>query len=261
MKKRKQKVPNILLTIGRSYTPIRAKILHDPNECQCSKDEAELMVKNTTLLIKTLFKQNILHSTVIAFFKTLNKDTIEEKIVEFSHFEISLKKQIFESILERLSLSFDGINKHSDHFAFLKRALVAEIDIEIQKELLRTILTKYPIPGMLGRNQLILTVISELTNIESIRVDIRNHKLIDPLISEYRSSGSFADAGINTKIIFDLFPELNDNQLNEVIDAAIINRQIYDSVKAVGYLRTIITASHGRVSTEKIKQLEELISR
>lgn len=261
MKKRKQKVPNILLTIGRSCTPIRAKILHDPNDCQCSKDEAELMVKNTTLLIKTLFKQNILQTNVIAFFKTLNKDTIEEKVVEFSHFEVSLKKQIFENILEKLALSHDGINKYSDHFVFLKRALVSEMEIEIQKELLQIILSKYPVPGMLGRNQLIFSAISELTSLESIRIDIRNNKLIDPLISEFRSSGSYADAGVNTKIIFDFLPELNDSQLNEVIDAAIINRQIYDSVKAVGYLRTIITASHGRVSEEKIKRLEELISR
>lgn len=261
IKKRKQKVPNILLTIGRSYTPIRAKILHDPNECQCSKDEAELMVKNTTLLIKTLFKQNILQTNVIAFFKTLNKDTVEEKVIEFSHFEVSLKKQIFENILEKLALSHDGINKYSDHFVFLKRALVSEMEIEIQKELLQIILSKYPVHGMLGRNQLIFSAISELTSLESIRIDIRNNKLIDPLISEFRSSGSYADAGVNTKIIFDFLPELNDSQLNEVIDAAINNRQIYDSVKAVGYLRTIITASHGRVSAEKIKRLEELISR
>lgn len=261
MKKRKQKVPNILLTIGRSYTPIRAKILHDPNECQCSKEEADIMVKNTTLLIRTLFIQNIMQIDVSVFFKTLSKETIDEKIIEFSQFDVSLKKQIFENILEKLSLNYEGINKYHEHFVFLNRALTSEKNTKDQKELLRTILFKFPMPGTVGSTGQIISAISELTYIESIRKDIRNNKLIDSIIAEFGSSMSFAIAGITTKIIVNFLPELNDKELNDVFDAAIENRQIYDSVKARSYLKQIILSSQDRVSRKKIVKLEELITR
>ena len=261
MKKRKQKVPNILLTIGRSYTPIRAKIVHDPNECQCSREESDIMVKNTTLLIRHLFKGNIMQIDVSAFFKTLNKDTMDAKTIEFAHFDVSLKKQIFENILEKLSLNYEGINKYHEHFVFLNRALTSEKDIEDQKQLLQTILFKFPMPGTVSSKEQIISAISELMYLESIRKDIRKNKLIDSIIAEFRSSMSYAIAGITTKIIVNLLPELNDRELNDVFDAAIENRQIYDSAKARSYLKQIILMSQDRISHDKIEKLKELIAR
>ncbi|WAC05113.1 MAG: hypothetical protein OS112_00360 [Methanoregula sp.] len=261
LKKRKQKVPNILIIIGRSYSPIRAKILHDPNECLCSKEEADLMVKNTTLLLKTLFKQNILQTDVTAFLKSVNKDSIESKILEFSNFDSSLKKQIFENILEKLSLSYEGMSKYSDHFIFLSRALTSELDIEIQKELLRTILFKSPFRSNVIIKERIMSAISELTYLESIRIDIRNNKLIDSILQEFEDSKSYAIAGINAKIIVDFLSLFDNNQLIRVIDASIKNRQIYESVKAQGYLKQIILSCEDRIPEAKIKKLEKLMDK
>jgi hypothetical protein len=202
-----------------------------------------------------------MQTNVSAFFKTLNEETMNEKLAEFSHFDVSLKKQIFKHILEKLSLSYSGINKYHEHFVFLNRAMTSEMDIEVQKELLRTILFKSPIRVTVGSTEEIVSAISELTYLESIRKDIRKNKLIDSIISEFRSSMSFAIAGITAKIIVDFLPELDDKELNDVIDAAIENRQIYDSGKAQSYLKQIILTSQDRIPSEKIKKLEELIAR
>jgi hypothetical protein len=136
----------------------------------------------------------------------------------------------------------------------------SELDVEIQKELLKTILFKSPLRGSLFIKKKILSAISELTYLESVRIDIRNNKLIDSIILEFENSRSFDIAGINAKIIVDFLSLLDNNQLLRVVDAAIKNRQIYQSGNAQGFLKQITVLCGDRIPEDKIKKLDELIA-
>jgi hypothetical protein len=88
MKERKIAVPEILLSISRSYRHIRAKIMHVP-QARLDLDEAKAILYNTDALIRTLFKVNPLE--ISEFIQSISKSSLRESLDKFGTFNAEKK--------------------------------------------------------------------------------------------------------------------------------------------------------------------------
>lgn|GEM_PF-900147 len=268
MKKRKIEVPNILLSIARSYRHIRAKLLHDPHRTMLSITEAEAVFNNTKALIKTLFKKELKELSIPKFIDlliTLSSDhsLLNQQVIEFSNFNETTKKQIFESIMNRIVLlKQTEVATHEGLFVFLKAALQRETNITLQGELFKIILYRTSvIPSHATEiKEKLLSIIAELTKLSHIEQLVRNERnLINIILAEYEASNSFTVAGWNAEIIANLASILNDEEIERVVHAILSNDQITYSWKARPFLRKIFSLHRNRIPKEEIRKLEEIL--
>lgn len=256
MEKRELEVPHILLSVARSYRHIRAKILHRPRKIRLSAEEADAIFYNTEALIRTLFKEPVSSIDISKFIDSINKLSVDRMVKEFHAFSKEIKKQIFEAILDKLSLlKWDEIRANEGLFEFLRAALKVESNITLRNELFDILLTRTLIGMPFLAKEKLLTIIAEFTRLSSIREFIRENKRINQIITEFEMSNSFAMAAINAEIILNLASLLDKEQVNRVIDAALSNDQIFYSWGARSSLRKFLSIHRDRVPEEKADKL------
>jgi len=261
MEERKMEVPHILLSIARSYRHIRAKVLHDPNKTKLSDEEAEAIFNNTKALFKTLFRKEIEAVGMQEFVNSITNSSLDQKIKEFGNFNETSKKQVFEAIMDKISLlDWTEIEAHKELFEFLKATLKAETNIALQSELFEIILRKTLLTTISssGKEES-LPIIAEFTKLSHIRELIRDKNLVSIILTEYETSSSFMIAGWNAEIILNLSPLLGDEGINRVVEAALSNDQITYSFSARASLKKFLSLYKNRISKEKAKKLEEVL--
>ncbi len=254
MKERKMEVPHILLSIARSYRHIRAKVTHDPHKARLNDEEAEAIFNNTKALIRTLFRRELGAVNIPKFIDSILDSSLEQKAREFSNFNEITKKQIFEAIMDKIALlDWKKVEIHKELFDFLKNTLKMETDIVLQSEFFGILLRRTLIGISEGKEKL-LSIIAEFTRLSHIRAFIKGRNLVNPILAEYESSGSFIIAGWNAEVIRNLAPILTNEEINRVVDAALSNDQITCSYNARPFLKKFLSLYRNKISEEKAKK-------
>ncbi len=202
MKEQQLDAPEILLSISRSYRPIRAKIIHAPHKTRLSQEEAVAIFSNTEALVRTLFKRDT-RFDVSKFIQSIDKLPLEEMLKSFSVFDGETKKLIFDAILDKISLlKSNELEANKYLFEFLKSALKIESDSSMQKELFSILLNRTLITEHYGIRINLLNIITELTKISLIKNFIKEKGYIEQLIAEFEMSGSFDIASARDFLLF-----------------------------------------------------------
>jgi len=258
MEEKKIEVPHILISVIKSYRHIRAKLLHDPDTTKLRIEEAEAIFNNTLALFKTLF-QTETKIKIPEFIDSITISTLNQKYEEFSNFNETVKKQVFTSILDRLSnLNWDEVDTHKVLFDFLRIALKAETSTTLQEELFEIIIRKLPTITFYSKEK-ILPIIAEFTKISHIKEFIRRKKLVNTLLTEYETSNSFMIAGFNAEIMLNLSSILDDREINRVMEAVLNNDQIAYSWSAKTHLRKLLQLHQNKISKEILNKVRELL--
>jgi hypothetical protein len=263
MENQKLEPPNILLSVSRSYRPIRAKIIHSISK-SLHPSEVEAILNNTIALIKVFFEKDI--SKLIAeglsvgiFINDITKKPVDEQIKTFSSFSIESKRYVFDVLLDKISLmEWGSLEANQNIFVFMTNAIKFESNMNLQTEfcekLLRKTLYGVSIPA---KNKLLLILV-EITKLDRIKNLIKEKNFVDLILTEFETSNSFDRASINASIILNLATILNGEQINRVVDAIISNDQITYSWGAQNMLKRFISMHKDRISKEKIDKLHSL---
>lgn len=255
MKEKQLDPPEILLSISRSYRPIRAKIIHAPHKTKLSREEAVAIFYNTEALINTLFKREI-QLDVSKFIQSIDKLPINEILKSFQVYDGETKKQIFDVILDRISLlSWNEIKANKFLFEFLKAALKTESVSSVKTELFSIILNRTFVTEHLGIREELLDIIAEFTKIGLIKIFIKEKGYIEQLIAGFEVSDSYAIAAANAEIILNLSPLFNSEQINRILDASLSNDQILYSVGANSRLKKFLTIHEKDIPQPKREKL------
>jgi len=259
MEERRIEVPHILLSIARSYRHIRAKIMHDPHKTRLNAEESKAIFRNTEALVKSLFKKEIKPTNISKFVDSILKSPLDQKVREFNVFNEVTKKQIFDAIMDKISLlSWKEVEYYKGMFDFLEATLKMESNTALQSELLEILLRRTLTDISHGKERL-LPIIAKFTRLNHIKDFIKQKGLIELIIAEYETSGSFMIAGWNAEIILNLAPILNDKELNRIVDAVLTNDQIMYSWSARPYLKKLLSLYRSKIPEEKAKKLEEIL--
>ena len=258
MEERGIEPPHILLSIARSYRHIRAKIMHDPHKARLSAEESKAIFRNTEALVKSLFKKETRLINIPKFVDSILKFPIDQKVREFNTLDEATKKQVFNAIMDKISLlSWKEIDSYKGLFDFLEVALKMESDPILQNELFEILLRRTLTDVSYGKEKL-LAIIAKFTRLTHIRNFIKEKELVEPLITEYETSGSFVIAGWNAEIMLNLAPVFNKKEINRIVDAALSNDQITYSWSARSSLKKFLSLYRKKIPSEKIKKLEEV---
>lgn len=227
MEAKKLEVPHILLSIARSYRHIRAKVMHDPHKARLNIAESDAILHNTGALVATLFKRKIEQIDISKFMDSIERSSLNEKVKEFKNFEDTVKIQVFETIMNKISL-FDWEEFQADKslFDFLRAALKAESsNIILQKELFNILLTRTMTggPKSVSEHEKLLAIIAEFTRLGFIKDLIRERGYMNSIVAEYEMSSSFVIAALNAEIIINLSSFLDEKQANRIVDASLSN--------------------------------------
>ncbi|MEM0057097.1 MAG: hypothetical protein QW612_05650 [Candidatus Bathyarchaeia archaeon] len=257
MEKKGIEIPHILLSIVRSYRHIRAKIMHDPHKVRLNIDEAGAIFNNTDALVKTLFKREPEIVNIPRFIDSIISSPLAEKVREFSNFDDATKKQVFEAIMNKIALlDWKEVEIYKELFEFLRSALKMEVNATLQGELFEILLYRVVTNPLFGKEKL-LSIVAEFTRLSHIKKLIKERKLVNLLIVEYETSGSFIIAGWNAEIMLNLADILNEEEINRVIDAALSNDQITYSWSARSSLKKFLSMHRDKIQKEKAKKLED----
>jgi indole-3-glycerol phosphate synthase len=260
MNKRKLEVPHILLSIARSYRHIRAKVMHDPHKARLNVEESDAIFHNTEALVRTLFRKDIEQIDVIKFINSIDKFSMEHRVKEFTGFNEQVKKQIFETIMNKISLlDWREIQAYEGVFEFLKASLKSESNPVLQNELFDILLTRTLIDVPSFVKEKLLAIIAEFTRLSSIKKFIREKGHINSIIAEYEMSNSFSIAGFNAEIILNLSSLLDNEQLNRIVDAALSNDQIAFSWGARSSLKKFLLIHQDKIPKDKTDKLLEVL--
>ena len=258
MEERGIEVPHILLSIARSYRHIRAKIIHNPHKTRLNTEESKAIFMNTEALVKSLFKKEVSPINIPKFVDSILKFPIDRKVREFNILDEVTKKQIFNAIMDKISLlDWEEVKSYKGLFDFLKAALKMESNTVLQNELFEIVLHRTLMDISIGKEEL-LPIIAEFTRLSHIRNFIKEKGLVEPLITEYETSGSFMIAGWNAQIMLNLAPIFSDREINRVVDAALSNDQIIYSWSANYSLKKFFSLYKDKIPEEKYEKLKEI---
>ncbi len=259
MQKRNIKEPNILLSIARSYRRIRAEIMHNPYKTMINAAEATAILYNTNALIKSLFKDSG-SLNIQKFVDSIMNSSQEEKVAVFSELDKEAKENIFTAIMDRIALlRWEEVGFHAALFSFLEVCLKNETDMEIRNELFEIVVRKTLLNPIISKERLLL-IIAEFTSLDQIKSFIKKKGLIEPLIAEYEASYSFEVAGINSRIMLNLVPVLDNTKMSRVIHIATSNKQISNSWDAHDSFKKLLALYPDKITKEEHKILEDFLS-
>jgi hypothetical protein len=181
---------------------------------------------------------------------------LNEKVREFDIFNETVKRQVVEALSDKIAfLDEKDVETYKE---FLNYILKTERNITTQGELFEILLRRIPTFSPLEK-EIILPIVAELTQLSSIKNQIKEKKLINLILAEYELSSSFNIAGSNTEVVLNLADILTEEELNRVIDAALSNGQIAYSWKARGLLKKLLSIYQNRIAEEKVKKLKEIL--
>jgi len=260
IERRGERAPHILMSIVRSYRHIRAKIMHDPHKTKISTEEADAIFNNTRALVRRLFEAESGQTNISKFIKSINKSSLSEKVEEFKKLNKTTKKQIFNAIMDKISLlKWNEIKVYEALFDFLLEAMKIESNTNLQIELFEIVIQKTLIGGPSFGKEKLLSIISEMTRLNPIANFIKEKGLIDLIITEFEYSNSFNIAAYNAKILANLAYLLNEKQVNQIIDVALTNNQITYSWGAASHLKKILAINKDKISKEKAEKIRNIL--
>jgi hypothetical protein len=263
MRRKGIRTPEILLSIARSYRHVRAKIMHNPHKTKLTSEEANAIFYNTEALIKTLFAETIDQIETFQFVESIDRALkLKELVDEYSRFGKERRKQIVCTIIDKISLmDWSEVRDDWKIFAFLKEAIKMESDPTLQAEVFGIMLEQTVTSGYFEGKEKLIEIIQAFTPLGSIKKLIKERKLIDPLIEEFKSSYSYARAGINAQIILNIASLLDNEQANRVVDSALSNDQIKDSYSAKDCLKKFLLVCKDKISKEKVEKLSSVLKK
>lgn len=260
MKKRELEESEILLSISRAYRHIRAKVIHAPHKTRLNQEEADAIFYNTEALVRTLFKKDISQPDIHKFIESI--DNLDGALKKFSGFSIEAKKQIFEEILNRISLmSWDELKANEALFEFLKVALKTEPSNSVKVELFDILLRRTLVSGSFFDRERLLRIIAEFTRLSSIRNFIKEKVYINQFLVEFEMSDSFAVAAANAEIVLNLSPLLDGEQINRIVEASLSNDQILFSYGARSSLKRFLAMHKDRINKDKLEELLQVLEK
>ena len=101
-------------------------------------------------------------------------------------------------------------------------------------------------------------VVANYVEFSNIRASLKDHKLIDWLVTEFERSSTFAQGGANSEIVSNLGPVLIEGQFKRIVDAAIANDQIHHSWGAPGPLRRLFSLNDKWLTRKQKEELKKL---
>jgi hypothetical protein len=250
MKERKIAVPEILLSISRSYRHIRAKIMHMP-QARLDLEEAKAIFYNTEALIRTLFKEES-SLEISEFIQSISKSSLRESLDKFGTFNAEKKRWIIEGILDKF-LEEDKINEC--FLKFLKESIKFESG-DLQVKFLDILINRTLVAPLFIREKL-LRIIAELTELGSIKEFLKEGGRIEQLIRAFEASDSFEEAAVNAAILLNLSSFLNEEQVNRIVDASLSNDQIRHSWGAKHKLERILILHKDKIQENKLRKFYE----
>jgi hypothetical protein len=226
-------------------------------ELEPTKEAARICLDSLLRALERIFSKRELETIdVPKFINSVTSSNLNEKVREFDIFNETVKRQVVEALLDKIVL-LDGKDV-GVYKEFLNRILKTERNVAIQSGLFEILLRRIPIFSS-SKKEIILPIVAELTQLSSIKNQIREKGLINLILTEYEQSSSFNIAGFNTEVVLNLADILNAEELNRVIDAALSNGQISGSWKARDLLKKLLLVYQNRIPEEKVKKLKEIL--
>jgi len=250
-----------LLSIAKSYRHIRAKVMHDPHKTRLNVEESDAILHNTEALVRTLFKKDVGQADVVEFVDSIDKLSMDQRVKEFIGFSKPVKKQVFESIMNKISLlDWPEIQAYESVFEFLKASLKCEPNTILQNELMEILLSRTLIgkPSPFRKEKL-LAIIAEFTRLSSMKDFLGEKGHINSIITEYEMSNSFSTAGFNAEIILNLSSLFDKEQVNRITGAVLSNDQIAFSWGARSSLKKFLSIHQDKIPKDKADKLLEVL--
>jgi hypothetical protein len=226
-------------------------------ELEPTKEAARICLDSLLQALERISSERELETVdVPKFINSITSSTLNEKVREFDIFNETVKRQVVEALSDKIAfLDEKDVETYKE---FLNYILKTERNITTQGELFEILLRRIPTFSPLEK-EIILPIVAELTQLSSIKNQIKEKKLINLILAEYELSSSFNIAGSNTEVVLNLADILTEEELNRVIDAALSNGQIAYSWKARGLLKKLLSIYQNRIAEEKVKKLKEIL--
>lgn len=261
MERKGEEIPEILISIIRSYRHIRGKLLHSPHKAMIKEEDAIAMLNNTRALIKDLFGKSTTKFNINDYIESINASP-ELSLKTFMEFNKRTKKEVFQRIIERISeMSPDEVQR-SKLFDFIDSVIKAELDESLQIEFFQMLLLKairFSSSIYNPAYERLLSIIANLVKLGPIKGFIKSTGHIKSLIGMFEASSSFRIAQINAEILFNLSPLLDSEHLNRIVDASISNEQILYSFGAQRILNKLFDSNKDKIPREKLELWQKKI--
>jgi hypothetical protein len=266
MKNQNLDTPDILLSISRSYRPIRAKILHTVPKSQLHPSEVEAILNNTIALTDVFFKKDLTKPiaeglSVAVFVDDISKKSLDEQTKTFFGFPADTKRIIFDVLMDEVSLiKLNEVRSNENLFAFIENVVKLEGNLDLQLEFCEKLLKRTFWGTSIESKERLLQIIMEITKLDRVKKLIKEKNFVNGILVEFETSSSFNLASLNTSIMLNIATMLNGEQIDRVIDAIISNNQIHYSWGARSSLGRFISIHRDKIPKEKIKRTEVLLS-
>lgn len=179
---------------------------------------------------------------------------------EIRSLEYSKLKNVITSLFDRIVLitEYPEYEESKNYYEFIILSMQQREKESERIELFDRVFSKFLIAQDVPITSDFLDVLPGHLKLSYIKNHVLTHGYLDYLIRLFINSGSYDTAGRNSEILLGFVNKLNQEQVESIANAVIMNDQLHDSFRADSKIRTILKMHRDYLSKDTIRNLNEV---